>query len=189
MSNKQKWLIGIGVVAGLCVCAAAVAILVLREAASRVTDSFKTDPTSIAEVGHGIAEYDVPPGYQESMAMSFFTYDMIAMAPTSDPESGSMIMMMQFAGAAAASPEEMQRAMEQQTGRPGSQMTIVESRTEIIRGEEVAVTISESKTEGFKLRQLVAVFRGNRGPTMLMIQGPSEGWDKAMIETFIKSIR
>src|SRR6185436_3687983 len=144
----------------LCVCAAAVTVLVLREAASRVTDSFKTDPTSIAEVSHGIAEYDVPPGYQESMAMSLFTYDMVAITPIADSGSGSMIMMMQFAGAASANQEEMQRAMEQQTGQPESQMTIVESRTEIIRGEEVAVTISESTTQGIKLRQLVAVFRG-----------------------------
>ncbi|HEY2981334.1 MAG TPA: hypothetical protein VGJ22_09160, partial [Anaerolineales bacterium] len=174
MSNKQKWLIGIGVVAGLCVCAAAVAILVLREAASRVTESFKTDPTGIAEVGHGIAEYDVPPGYQESMAMSLFTYDLVAITPIADAQSGSMIMLMQFAGAANVSTEEMQRAMEQQTGQPGSQMTVVESRTEIIRGEEVTVKISESTTQGIALRQLVAMFRGNHGPTMLMIQGPAQ---------------
>jgi hypothetical protein len=190
MSDKKKILIGIGVVAALCLCATGVMFLVVREAGSRVTESFKTDPTSIAQVGDKIAEYDVPPGYQESMAMSLFIYDMVYITPESENSPVSMIfMMMQFTGAGNTDAEQMREAMEQQTGQSNSQMHVVETRTEVIRGEEVSVTVSETSTQGLTLRQWLAVFRGNGGPTMLMIQGPSEAWDEEVIEEFIHSIR
>ncbi len=192
MSDKKKLLLGIGAVAALCLCAAAVMFLVLREAGSRVTDSFKTDPTSIAQVGDKIAEYDVPPGYQESMAMSLFVYDMVYIMPVTETETSPLsmiIMMMQFTGAGNTDPEQMREAMEQQTGRSNSQMNVVETRTETIRGDEVSVTISEGATQGLRLRQWMAVFRGNNGPTMLMIQGPTDTWDEELVDDFIHSIR
>lgn len=189
MNQNRQWLIGIGIVAGLCICAGAVALLVMRAAVARVTDSFKTDPTGIAAVGDRIAEFDVPPGYQEAMAMSFFTYDMVSIAPLAENSSDPIIMLMQFTGGAAADPRQMQEAMQQQTGQSASQMTVVETREETIRGEAVIITISESTSSGFKLRQWMTVFQGNHGPAFLMVQGPAAAWDEQLITDFIHSIR
>jgi hypothetical protein len=189
MNDKKKWLIGIGIVAVLCLCAGAVTVLVFREAGKRMSDAFMTDPASIAQVRHKIAEYDVPPGYSETMAMSLFTYDLIAISSNTASDSSTVIMLMQFSGAATVDPDQMQEAMQQQTGQPGTQMSVVETRTETIRGEQVQVTISETTSQGFTLRQWMTVFRGNGGPAMLMIQGEAETWDDEMVADFIKSIR
>jgi len=193
MSQATKIWLGVGVVVALCLCAALVSFLVLREAGSRVAESFKTDPTSMAEVGGRIAEFDVPPGYHLLMAMSILNYDTVMLAPTQSSSSGMIIMMMQFPGVASADPaqmeEQMRRAMEQQGRQPSSGMTVVEQRTETIRGDEVTVTVSESRTQGASQRQWLTIFQGNGGPTMLMIQGPTTDWDDELIENFIKSIR
>jgi hypothetical protein len=189
MNDNRKWLIGIGVVAGLCLCAAVVALLVLREAGSRLSQSFSTDPTAVAAVGSRIAEFDVPPGYEQSMAMSFLVYDMVALSPVSDSSYGVIIMMMQFTGPGTADPEEMQQAMQQQAGQSQGASTVVETRQDTIRGQEVVITVSESYSEGFTFRQWVTVFQGNAGPTMLMIQGPVEAWDEQLVTEFIHSIR
>ena len=189
MDRNNKIWIGVGVVAGLCLCAAVVSFFVLRELGSRVSNAFKTDPNEVAAVGDGIAKFDVPPGYELSMGMSFFTYDVVSIMPTPSASSDMTIMMMQFTSGAAANEEQMQEALRQQTNQPNVQMRVVEQKTEIIRGEEVPVTISEStSTESFILRQWTAVFTGNKGPTILMIQGTTTNWDEELIKDFIQSI-
>jgi hypothetical protein len=176
-------------VAGLCLCAAVVSFFVLREMASRASNAFKTEPGEVAEVSDGIAKFDIPPGYEVNMAMSFFNYDMVSIMPTPSASTEMTIMMMQFTGGAGADEEQMQEALRQQGNQPSVQMKIVEQRTGIIRGEEVPVTISESTASGsFTLRQWTAVFSGNKGPTILMIQGSTTDWDDDLIKDFIESI-
>jgi len=104
-----------------------------------------------------------------------------------------MIMLMQFNNGAgldqAQMEEQMRQAFEQQGGQPGMQMKVVETREETIRGEQVIVTISEGASQGITLRQWITVFKGNGGPTMLMIQGTTGDWDDELIADFIHSIR
>ena len=57
-----------------------------------------------------------------------------------------------------------------------------------IRGETVTVTISEGNYQGFIMRQWTTVFQGNKGPTILMIQGPVDAWDDQVLDDFLKSI-
>jgi hypothetical protein len=192
MSRNKKLLIGIGIVGVLCLCAALISFFVIREAGTRMKGMIKTDPTQIASVSEGIAEFDVPPGYELGMAMSFFNYDMVSIMPADSPSSMN-IMMMQFTNLSSSdlTQEQMQQALEQQSGQKNMNMTVVEERTETIRGKEVAVTISESSATGseFRLRQWMTVFEGNKGPVMLMIQGPTTDWDDDLIADFIASIR
>jgi hypothetical protein len=191
MSQGKKILIGIGIVGALCLCAGVISFMVVRELGTRVKGMVKTDPTSIAAVGEGIAEFDVPPGYEIGMAMSFFNYDIISIMPTNSPSSMN-IMMMQFTNISSSTltEEQMQQALEQQGGQRNTGMTVVEQRTETIRDKEVTVTISESSSTdtGIRLRQWMTVFEGNKGLVMLMIQGSTTDWDDDLIKEFIKSI-
>jgi len=86
--------------------------------------------------------------------------------------------------------EQMRRSLEQQSGRPGLQMEVVEVKKMTIRGEEVDVTLLEGADEqGFILRELITSFPGKDGTAMLMIIGPAQLWDEDEIDQFIESFQ
>jgi hypothetical protein len=190
--NRNIW-IAVAVVGVLCLVACGVAFLVFRQVGTKVTEAIKTDPAEVSAVSDKIAQYDLPPGYQAQMSMSLFVYDMVMIGPAQSGSSSMIIMLMQFNGGAgldqAQMEEQMRQAFEQQGGQPGAQMRVVETREETIRGEQVTVTISEGGSQGATLRQWVTVFKGNGGPTVLMIQGATSDWDNKLITDFIHSIR
>jgi hypothetical protein len=191
MSGNRKLLIGIGIVGALCLCAALISFLVIREAGTRMKGMIKTDPTQIALVIEGIAEFDVPPGYEVGLAMSFLNYESISIMPTGADGSMSITLVQVTGMSSDLTEEQMQQALEQQGGQKSVNMSVVEQRTETIRGEEVAVTVSEGNATGtsVRLRQWMTVFKGNKGPTILMIQGSTADWDDDLITDFIASIR
>jgi ABC-type glycerol-3-phosphate transport system substrate-binding protein len=109
--------------------------------------------------------------------------------PTASASSDMTIMLMQFTTGAEMNQEQMEEALKQQNQQPNVSMEVVEERTETIRGEEVTVTVSESAaSDTVQFRQWMAVFQGNKGPTVLMIQGVTNNWDDQLIEDFIESI-
>ena len=86
--------------------------------------------------------------------------------------------------------EQMRRSLEQQSGRSGLQMEVVEVRQATIRGEEVDVTILEGTDDkGFVLRELITSFPGKDGTALLMIIGPTQFWDEDEIDQFVESIQ
>jgi len=190
--NRNIW-IAVAVVGVLCLVACGVAFLVFRQVGTKVTEAIKTDPSDVSAVSDKIAQYDLPPGYEAQMSMSLFVYDMVVIGSSQTGSSSMMIMLMQFNNGAgldqAQMEEQMRQAFEQQGGQPGMQMKVVETREETIRGEQVIVTISEGASQGITLRQWITVFKGNGGPTMLMIQGTTGDWDDELIADFIHSIR
>lgn len=190
--NRNIW-IAVAVVGVLCLVACGVAFLVFRQIGTQVGESFKTDPADMAAVSDKIADYDMPPGYKAQVSMSLFVYDMVMIGPSQTGSSSMTIMLMQFNNGAgldqAQMEEQMRQAFEQQGGQPGMQMKVVETREETIRGEQVPVTISEGTSQGITLRQWMTVFKGNGGPTVLMIQGSTSDWDDELILNFIHSIR
>jgi hypothetical protein len=188
MSKSSKIWLGIGIVAAMCLCSAVAFFVAARQIGTRVRNAVKTDPSAVAEVGDRIAQFEVPPGYELGMAMSFLYYEMVSIVPTSSASGEMTIMMMQFTDK-SMNEEQMKRALQQQSNQPNLQMKVVERRTVTIRGEEVPITISEStSSQNFTLRQWVGVFSGNKGPTMLMIQGSTGDWDEELIDNFIQSI-
>lgn len=85
--------------------------------------------------------------------------------------------------------EQLKQAAEQQSGRPGMSMKVVDTFEDVIRGQTVTVTVSEANYQDFIMRQWVTIFQGNNGPVILMIQGPASTWDDQLIDDFIKSIK
>lgn len=205
MNNKRKWLVPIGIVGALCLCAGVVAALVFGVGISQFTHSIKTDPTSVAATSQRIADFDVPAGYKIAVAMSFLSYDMVTIVPdtyySGTPSNnagtplnnGMFIMLMQFSSGLtdpAQMQQQMQRSLQQQSGQRGINMTVTRTYQTTIRGQKTTVTVSDSDAgQGLTLRQLITVFQGKHGAVMLMMQGSSETWDQSLADGFMASIR
>ena len=193
-NNKWIW-IGLGAAALFCLCAVGVAVLVFMRIGQQFREGMKTDPESASKAAHAIAEYELPEGYEEKFAMDFLVYSMVMMGPESavTPSSSArpMIMLAQFQVATNQQQmeEQMRRSFEQQSGRRGLKMEVVDVKKMTIRGKEVDVTTFEGTDDnGFVLRQVLATFPGKDGTALLMIIGPAQTWDKAEIDQFIESI-
>lgn len=194
--NNNKWIwIGLGAASLFCLCAVAAAVLVFMRIGQQFRQGMKTDPQGASEAAHAIADYELPEGYEEKIAMDFFAYSMVMMGPRSSTTVSSsaspMIMLAQFQVATNQQQmqEQMRRSFEQQSGRRGLKMKVVEVRQMTIRGEEVDVTILEGADDnGFVLRQLITTFPGKDGTALLMIMGPVQTWDKEEIDRFVESI-
>jgi len=193
-NNKRIW-IGLGAAALFCLCAVGVAALVFIRMGQQFREGMKTDPQGASDAGHAIADYELPEGYQERIAMDFFAYTMVMIGPeTSNTPSSAgkpMIMLAQFQVAANQQQmeEQMRRSFAQQSGWRGLRMEVVDVRKMNIRGEEVDVTTFEGTDEnGFVLRQVIATFPGKDGTALLMIMGPAQTWDEEEIDRFIESI-
>jgi hypothetical protein len=193
--NKNKWIwIGLGAALSFCLCSALVGYLVFRRIGQQVQEGLKTDPESAARAGHAIADYELPPGYQEQGSMDILFYSFVIIAPegaglSNDP----MIMLAQFTQPGMdrkQMEQQMRQSFEQQMGQGGANMQVVEVKKMVIRGEEVEVTIFEgSDQNGNVVRQLITTFPGKDGTAMLMIMGPAQAWDQNLIDDFIESLR
>lgn len=194
--NKNKWIwIGLGAALLFCCCAVLAAYLVFRQAGQTLQDGMKTDPESAAQAAHKIADYDLPPGYQEQMSMDILFYSFVIIAPDTDtqPTTSPLIMLAQFSQTGMdreQMEQQLRQAFEQQSGQRGADMQVVEVKNMVIRGEEVEVTIFEgTDTNGYVMRQLITSFPGKDGTAMLMITGSPSTWDDKVIDDFIESIR
>ena len=192
--NKWIW-IGLGAATLFCLCAVGVAVLVFMRLGQQFRNGMKTDPQAASEAAHAIAEYELPAGYEEKIAMDFFVYTMVMMGPESSttPSSAArpMIMLAQFQVATNQQQieEQMRRSFEQQSGLRGLKMKVVDVKKMTLRGKEVDVTTFEGTDDnGFVMRQVLATFPGKDGTALLMIMGPAQTWDKEEIDQFIESI-
>ena len=194
--NNNKWIwIGLGAAALFCLCAVGVALFVFMRMGRAFQEGMQTDPEGASQAAHAIADYELPEGYQEQFAMDFMGYAMVMIGPASQDSPSSagkpLIMLAQFQIAMDQQQmeEQMRRALEQQSGRRGLTMKVVESKKMTIRGQEVeVVTFEGADSNGFVMRQLLTTFPGKDGTAMLMIMGPAQSWDKAAIDQFVESV-
>ncbi|SRR6266498_1575270 len=194
--NNNKWIwIGLGAAALFCLCAVGVAAFLFLRIGQQFSKGMKTDPEGASKAAHAIADYELPDGYQERVSMNFFVYSMVMIGPdSSSPSSSSLkpiIMLAQFQ--VPTDPQQMEeqirKSFEQQSGRRGLSMKVVEVKKMTIRGEEVEVTTLEGTDDkGFVMRQLITTFPGKDGTAMLMIMGAAQYWDKEAIDKFVESI-
>lgn len=190
--NRGIW-IGLGAAALFCLCAVVVAGYIFMQMGRQFQEGFKTDPEAASEAARAIVDYELPPGYQERMAIDFLVYSFVMIGPEStETTSAPLIMLAQF-DPMGTSQEQMEQqirqSFEQQAGQRGLDMHLVEVETRTIRGEEVEVTTYEgTDRSGDVVRQLITTFPGKDGTAMLIVMGPAEGWDQQVIDDFIKSI-
>jgi len=195
-TNKNKWIwIGLGAAVLFCCGAVLVAGLVFWQAGQKLQEGVTADPEAAAEAAHKIADYDLPEGYQEQMAMEIMFYSFVVISPQNSEgiSNGPVFMLAQFQAGMVNQEqmeEQLRRSLEQQSSHPGLNMELVKVEEKTIRGEETQVAIYEgTDTNGIVLRQVITSFPGKDGTAMLMIMGPAELWDQDMIDAFIESIR
>jgi|RhiMetdeSRZDD1v2_1073273.scaffolds.fasta_scaffold137370_3 hypothetical protein len=194
-TNKNKWVwIGLGAALLFCCGAVLVAGLVFWQAGKKIQEGIKADPEAAAEAAHKIADYDLPEGYQEQMAMEIMFYSFVMIGPeySSGSATGPVFMLAQFkAGVNQEQMEEqLRQSFEQQAGNRGLSLSLVKVEDKTIRGEETEVATYEGTDEnGLVIRQVITSFPGKDGTAMLMIMGPADLWDQDVIDAFIESIR
>jgi hypothetical protein len=150
-----------------------------------------TNPADAAKVGQEIANYEKPAGYNEQMAMNIAGVKMVMM--TGGEGSSGVIMMMQAPAGSLSEADlkaRMQQSLNQSLGRKNISFSSVGSQDVTIRGKTVKMEMLEGTNEnGTKIRQGIAVFNGNGGPTVLMMMGSEAEWDQAKIDAFLASIK
>ena len=188
--NTKIIVIVLGVVALLCVCAGVVGLILFRSAGQAIQSSVVTDPDEVEAKAQGIADFNVPSGY-EQQAISFFGFDMVMLHADNAPT----YMLMQFPDSANLDQkqmeDQMQTAMGQQFGRVGgAKLTVVDRLSVTIRGQESTMVISEGADDsGKRFRQGMAFFQGKGGAAMLSIFADEFDWDQDAINAFIAAIR
>ena len=196
-TNNTKWIwMGLGAAALFCLCAIGISAFIFMRVGQQVREGVKTDPEEAAAAAHAIADYELPEGYREQMAMDIMFYTMVMIGPdTVDSSSAStqpliMLAQFQFGMNQEQMEEQMRQAAEQQAGRRGLAMEVVETKEMTIRGTETEVIIYEGTDQsGIVMRQLITTFPGKGGTAMLMIMGNVQNWDEEEIDTFIESIK
>lgn len=190
-------LILIGSVLLVCACAAAILFATGLWSVGRIVQwadqNTTEDPAEVAQVASGIAEFDVPAGFNTQYGMKIADFTMVQYM-TRDEKS--IIFVTQFPAETSINVEEMMRQIRDNSRDPNSpwyntDTALVEQKPVTIHGEETTLSISEgTNDQGVLYRMANAKFQGNgSGPSLFMIIAPADQWDATMVEDFIASIQ
>jgi len=192
-NKSTRWIwIGLGGAALFCLCAVAIAMFTFYKIGQKVSAGVNADPEAASQAAHEIVDYDLPPGYQEQMAMSIVFYSFVTIAPETYRAGEPIIMLAQFQADVNQQQmeQQMRQSMERQYNIRGVDMRLVESKDATIRGEETVINVYEgSDQSGNTMRQLITSFPGKDGVAILMIMGEASQWDKELVNEFVQSIR
>jgi hypothetical protein len=193
--NRKQLFILLGVLAGLCLCAAGLGFAGLSYLGTSLRQAVANadDPANVQKIASEIADYTPPEGYQQA-AMNILMYKYVMLMP--DPKShtqGPLIILMAFPASSNLSKEQMQTEMQRTFARQmgqGAAMKEVETKTVSIRGKDETVTVLEGTLKnGSLLRQWIAIFDGKNGPILLMIQDNPDRWKDQLVNDFVASIK
>jgi hypothetical protein len=184
-------LIVLGVFVVCCCCVIGGGYLAMRYGFEYFADSMIVqDPAQISQVSDKLADYDLPPGYEEEFVMDIFGIQALFII---NEFEASMITMMQFNdniyGDSEATRQQFQDSFLQEFQTDKIQFTPVDQWQIEIRGEQTTLYENEgSDSQGNQFRQWVTVFDGENGSIFLMIVGSKSTWNDAEMEAFIQSI-
>jgi hypothetical protein len=201
MSRSTK--IALGIIGGLVVLCVLVVVGVIVAISvmgpSIAENMIVDDPAKVAESAGEIAEYDLPPGYEEKMVMNIFVGKIVAIGHE-DQSSGlyqPVIMIMQISSLATGSEanrqsfqQQMQQSMESQASQGQLSLELVDEKEVEISGQDVNLLIYEGEDEdGNQIRQVISdLFEVKDAQVMLMIMGQADNWPEEDIDAFIESI-
>ncbi len=194
MNKNTKIILGIsaGIVLLCCVALAGVYFYLQRVGAQAISMS----PEEKARVGHEIADYTLPEGYEEVMAMSVAGIKMVIIGPSSSFTTGETALTLMQMPTAGYSQEEMERQMrqawERQGGSPSQGYTSVGTREATVRGQKITLTISEAGSQGQDkiMRQEIGIFTGkNEKMVMFMAMGEKGSFNEDIVDEFLGSIK
>ncbi|MBN1309927.1 MAG: hypothetical protein JXB30_00815 [Anaerolineae bacterium] len=199
MSRNTKIVLGIiGALVILCVVVIAGAIIAVSVMGESIVENMIIeDPAEVAEAADKIADYELPPGYEERMVMNIIFGKMLLIGPE-DQSDKPMITLMQISSIVGSDEmdqeqyrQQMQQSMELQASQREMYMQLVDESEVEIAGQEVTLMTYEGDTDyGGTMRQVVSdIFEVNDSLIMLMIMGEIESWPESDLEAFIESIQ
>ena len=151
------------------------------------------NPQEVAEIASGIADFDVPQGFNTQYGMKLGDFTMVQYMT---PDEKSIVFVTQFPAGTSINVDEMMRQVREGGRDPNSpwynmDTTLLEQQPVTINGTETTLSISEGTTkEGVLYRMANATFQGHgEGPALFMIVGPADQWNIQWVEDFIASIR
>ena len=191
MSRNQKIVVFIASLVLLSCCACGLITFVVIPRLYENTIAGAADPAKAKEVAKQIADYTLPPTYQETVGMDVLVYKMVVIARAD--KQGFIITLMQF-NSSNVSREEIEQQLRSQSQLQGniSSMQLVGAENTTIKGQTVTLNVLEgdgSRNSNVRIRQTQGVFQGKNGLVVLMVMGGKTGWDDGLMREFLSSIR
>ncbi len=166
----------------ICLTTWGAAFLIIRQIINQTRIAY--EPEEAAKIAQEITDYDLPPGYHETVGSSAF--GMVNLMLTGQ-DSTSTIWIIQSPKYGTIGPDMFLRAY--QTNYQINWET-VDAKLVTVRGEKTSLTIFQGySTDNQLYHAWVGSFKGRKGPAALIIFGPDETWDQAIAEDFINSMR
>jgi len=152
--------------------------------------TWKSDPAKAAEIAHSLIGYSLPAGYQETSYSKVMDASQVILAPA-DSSDGMTILLMQES--MAMNDREIVTEMEDAWAKEVGAHTYTTSRTGTetvtIDRQETTVSYRAGTDEtGQPVRQLVTVFYGKTGWTVLVIVSPLASWNQVLVDEFLRSL-
>lgn len=165
----------------------ATGVITLRLANWGLSRLAEDEPTSVAEVGRSIADYDVPADYREEYAIQVADFSLVAYR---NKNQSGHIYLIQFPEAIEVDPVALaQQLYEMADARSWNELVAVYHIPCSIRGQAATLIISEGFShDRHRYRSASAVFAGNGGQALVNISGPADSWDQVMVDTFVQSL-
>jgi len=189
-------LIIVGSLLALCVCGVVTLSVTGLWSAWKFTNWAETNTTrdiyEVAPMINEIATITLPDGFGSPYGMHLGEITSVGFASQS---KNTHLMLTQFPTGTSINTQELMQQMskysaDQDPRWDTAPTTVIEQKPVTIRGREAILTISEgTSSDGTTYRTAIANFEGNGGPAVVMIAGPIDEWDSAMVEAFIASIQ
>ncbi len=184
--NRLLIAIGVGL---LCVACVAGIYLAWQQIRQSTQSALVTDPTQAARIGREIVDYTTPPNYTE-MAPQIPNVKTVIIAPKSQPGGAIFTLTQMPSNNTLQEAEKLVRQILEKYSLTQKVQPIVVGTQQInIKGKPVTLTISEGKSGGQTVRQMMGTFPGKTSSVLLMIWGVTSTWDQKLIDGFLASIR
>ena len=193
--KKRNWLlIGLGAAALFCLCAVVAAVFIFYRVGKTVQDSVQTDSQAVDAAAREIVDsYQLPEGYEGKMSMNVMVYSFVMFGPSETVDLRKpFFLLAQFEAGVTQEQMEQQlrQSIEQQMGRRGLKLELVEVKKAVIRGRETEIAVYEGVDEaGNPVRQEITAFPGKNGSAMILVMGDKREWDQTTVDAFIASIQ
>ena len=158
------------------------------------------DPAGVTAMAQGIADVEVPAGFRPATGFKFtipFTDQSMTMVVFQAENNQGGVFLCEFsAGFGAGNQEQFKQQMEQslnQQGHGTKQLQVLETRTiEVtIHDEPATFNIQKAKdpNDNREYVQVIGVFKGKSGTSMLMAQLPADQYTEDDAEKLVRSIK
>ena len=199
MSRNSKIILGsLGGTTLLCIVLAIIFFLVAEWQNRRnLANMHIEDPATIAQVANTMADYNLPPKYNEALVSRLLTTNVLYIfvaEDTPDNLSYPRITLVQFPPekypSALAAREKLRQAGPEIETEDGT-LEVTDAVTTLIRGQQVGLTYYKWLDDNAEEHRAIVsdVFKGKKGFLQLKIEGSARGWNEAEIDAFIQSIR